>query len=98
MFISKLLDNNKQSGAEEACWAHKLEVGRSKLPFAKYDVLVLESIFLKPNYFKNFFITKLLNDKKQSGNVEVCWAHNPKVGRSKLQSAKYQVLIFKFNF
>ena len=28
-------------------------------------------------------------NKKQSGAVEACWAHNPEVRRSKLRSAKF---------
>ena len=33
-----------------------------------------------------------LKSHKQSGAVEACWAHNPKVDRSKLSSAMYLVL------
>ena len=39
-----------------------------------------------------FLIYKLLKvtvNKKQSGAVEACWAHNPEVRRSKLRSAKF---------
>ena len=72
----------------EACWAHNPDVGRSKLPSAKYELVVLKSIFQSNNHFKNTFITKFLDNNKQSGAVKACWAHNPEVRRSKLRSAK----------
>ena len=31
---TRCLEKKQQSGAEEACWAHNPEVGRSKLPSA----------------------------------------------------------------
>ena len=39
-----LAQNNQQSGAEEACWAHNPEVGRSKLLSATYKILDREAI------------------------------------------------------
>ena len=43
-----LAQNNQQSGAEEACWAHNPEVGGSKPPSATYTFfkILMISIFL----------------------------------------------------
>ena len=55
--IHMLLKKKQQSGAEEACWAHNPEVGRSKLPSATYqfDCLYMNLQNCRTSLCSNFF-------------------------------------------